>query len=184
MNKDGLKSVGNDIGSFDTFFLTWQPKLLYFIEHLMKDHEAARDMCQEIFLKAWNMHENLLTLRDPESYLFRMAKNAIYNYFEHNKVTERYVVETLRSSHDIDNDTEEQLFASQLKMMIEHTIAAMPEQRRRVWTMSREQGLSNDEIATQLNISKRTVENHLSNALRQLRKRTNELRTLLLVMLT
>lgn len=184
MNKGRLKPEESDIGSFDTFYLTWQPKLLYFIEHLMKDHEAARDMCQEIFLKAWSMRESLLTLRDPESYLFKMAKNAIYNYFEHNKVTERYVAETIRNSHDFDNGTEEQLFATQLKMMIEHTIAAMPEQRKRVWTMSREQGLSNDEIATRLNISKRTVENHLSNALRQLRKRTNELKALLLVMLT
>ncbi len=169
--------------SFDTFFLTWQPKLLYFTERLLKDHEAARDMCQEIFLKAWKMRDILSDMQDPGSYLFKMARNAVYNHFEHAKVNERYAQETLRSK-EVSYEAEEQLFAEQLAGMIEQTIAAMPEQRKRVWRMSRDEGMGNDEIAARLNISKRTVENHLSNALRQLRTNANAMRMLLCVLMT
>lgn len=171
------------MNSFDTFFLTWQPKLLYFIEHLMKDHEAARDICQEIFLKAWDMRDSLFAMHDPESYLFKMARNSVYNYFEHAKVSERYVAEAIRSK-ETSYEAEEQLFASQLRKMIEQTIAAMPEQRKKVWHMSRDEGLGNEEIAARLNISKRTVENHLSNALRQLRRNASAMRMLLCVLMT
>lgn len=183
MNKGRQRPEDSNIGSFDTFFLTWQPKLLYFIEHLMKDHEAARDMCQEIFLKAWDMRDVLADMRDPGSYLFKMAHNSVYNYFEHAKVSERYIAEALRSK-ETSYEAEEQLFAAQLRKMIEQTIAAMPEQRKRVWRMSRDEGLSNNEIAARLNISKRTVENHLSNALRQLRKNTDAIRMLLCILMT
>lgn len=171
------------MNSFDTFFLTWQPKLLYFIERLLKNHEAARDICQEIFLKAWDMRDSLFAMHAPESYLFKMARNAVYNYFEHNKVTARYITEALRNK-EASYEAEEQLFAAQLRKMIEQTIAAMPEQRKKVWHMSRDEGMGNDEIAARLNISKRTVENHLSNALRQIRKKANTMRTLLCVLMT
>lgn len=174
------KSKGNDIGSFDVFYMQWQPKLLYFMEHFLKDHETARDLCQDVFLKLWDKRDQLPELRDPENYLFRMGKNAIFNYFEHNSVEERYLSEAIRNA-DKSADTEEQLFATQLKQAIELTIAAMPEQRQKIWRMSREQGMKNEDIARQLNISKRTVENHLSNALRQLHSTAKSMRLLLII---
>lgn len=181
MNKDGQKTGNSHLSTFDTFFLTWQPKLLFFIEHFMKDHEAARDLCQDIFMKIWSMRAEVAALHDPENYMFRMARNAIFNYFEHNKVIDRYITETIYNK-DKTVDAEQQVFAAQLRDMINLTIAEMPEQRKKVWQMSREQGMKNEEIAQALNISKRTVENHLSNALRELRKTAGKMMSILLIL--
>ena len=70
------------------------------------------------------------------------------------------------------DDTEERLFAQELQQLIELTVKNMPEQRRRVFEMSRKEGLSNEEIAQKLGISKRTVENHITTALAAIRKGT------------
>jgi len=67
-------------------------------------------------------------------------------------------------------ELEEMVFAKELEELIEVTIKKMPPKRKAIFCMSRKQGLSNDEIAFQLNISKRTVETHISAALTDLRK--------------
>ena len=68
------------------------------------------------------------------------------------------------------DDTEELLFAQELKGLINLKVEQMPPQRRQIFRMSRVEGLNNDEIAAHLNISKRTVENHLTAALSDLRR--------------
>lgn len=70
----------------------------------------------------------------------------------------------------ISQSEEEALFARELQGIISRIVEQMSPQRKLIYQMSREQGLSNDEIATRLNISKRTVENHLTAALAILRK--------------
>ena len=70
----------------------------------------------------------------------------------------------------VTDDTEELLFAQELKGLIDLKVEQMPPQRRQIFRMSRVEGLNNDEIAAHLNISKRTVENHLTAALSDLRR--------------
>ena len=67
-------------------------------------------------------------------------------------------------------DAEEELNAKELELIIAIAVERMPSQRRKIYQMSREQGLSNENIARELNISKRTVENHLTQALADIRK--------------
>ncbi len=69
-----------------------------------------------------------------------------------------------------ENSLEEMIFSEELKAILENVISKMPDQRRRVFTMSRLQGMTNQEIAQSLNISKRTVETHISAALAQIRR--------------
>ena len=103
------------------------------------------------------------------SYLFQMARFTVYDYFDHLAVSEKYTNEFLLEA-SISQSEEEALFARELQSIISRTVEQMSPQRKLIYQMSREQGLSNDEIATRLNISKRTVENHLTAALAILRK--------------
>lgn len=155
--------------ALESLFVKYQPRLVLFINGFIKNHEAARDICQNIFLKIWQEREQYRHITNFQAFLFTMARNAIYNYIDHELVKARYNEKQLLKPIVTDN-VEEDLFAMQLQELIEQTIARMPAQRKKVFIMSRHEGLSNAEIADALVISKRTVENHLTTALADIRK--------------
>lgn len=163
-------SQGNE-KAFELLFLYYQPKLVAFICGFIKDKEEARDLSQDIFVRMWENRESCAEILSFKAYLFKTAKFAIYNYFDHLLVNEKYVDQQLFAPI-VTNNTEEQILADELQELIDWTVRQMPEQRRRIYEMSREKGLSNDVIAETLGISKRTVENHLTAALATIRKVT------------
>lgn len=158
-----------DIKAFEVLFLHYQPKLIFFLTGFIKDNEQARDMAQDIFLSIWNTKEKLAEVKSFKAYIFKMAKNFVCNYYDHLIVNEKFITEQLSLSVDFEN-TEETIFANQLQSMIDVTVSRMPPQRKQIYLMSRVEGMNNAEIAEKLNINKRTVENHLTAALADLRK--------------
>lgn len=161
-------AAGN-IQAFEQLFFRYQPKLVCFLTALTHDSEVCRDMAQEIFLSIWKDREKLVQVESVSAYLYQMARYKVYDYFDHLAVTEQYAHEYLENASEAESE-EEQLFARELQTMIQAAVQQMPPQRQLVYRMSREEGLSNDEIALRLHISKRTVENHLTAALAILRK--------------
>ena len=93
----------------------------------------------------------------------------IYDYYEHSLVKESYEQKQQSSSNEYTDLIEEELYAKELSLLIDIAIEQMPEQRRRIFKMSRKEGLSNEEISQRLEINKRTVENHITQALADLR---------------
>lgn len=75
-----------------------------------------------------------------------------------------------RQQNEGAGNIEENMFAEELLLLIQHTVEQMPAQRKRIYEMSRKEGKNNDEIAQLLAINKRTVENHLTQALADIRK--------------
>lgn len=96
-----------------------------------------------------------------------MSRNAALDYCKKNRILFD-LDESCPEEQTVALD--EDYFAREIRQRMERQIAAMPEKRRQVITMSRIEGLSNDEIAAALGISKKTVENHINAALRALRK--------------
>lgn len=171
--EDNIKALSKgDQRAFEELFLYYQPKLVYFLTGFIKDSEVARDMAQDIFLSVWNNKTKFVEIKSFKAYIFKMGKYAIYNYYDHSLVNEKFVTEQLAHPAYADN-TEELIFADQLQSLIDMAVAQMPSQRKLIYTMSRIDGLSNNEIAEKLNINKRTVENHLTAALADIRKTIN-----------
>lgn len=158
-----------DSKAFELLFLRYQPKLVYFFAGFVHDDEIAQDLAQDLFFNLWNNRSKLSGIRSFQSYLYQMARNILYNYYDHSLVQEKYGMAQFLSP-SVSDDLEEQLFASELQALINHKVDQMPPQRRQIFRMSRTEGLSNEEIANRLNINKRTVENHLTVALADLRK--------------
>uniref|UniRef100_A0AB33JGA7 RNA polymerase sigma-70 factor n=3 Tax=unclassified Prevotella TaxID=2638335 RepID=A0AB33JGA7_9BACT len=158
-----------DSKALEILFMKYQPKLVNFITGFVKDREVARDMSQNIFMKLWQNRSQFRDISNFQAFLFTMARSTIYNYFDHELVIAKFM-ETQLKTPIVSDDIEEQLFATQLQQQIDDAIAKMPKQRRLVFTMSRKEGFSNAEIAAELNISKRTVENHLTAALTDIRQ--------------
>lgn len=158
-----------DEKAFEELFFIYQPRVVNFLTALTHDREASRDLAQDLFLNLWNDHEKLKNIAHLSSYLFQMARFSAYNYLDRLSVWEKYASEHVRNLH-VEESEEEALFVKELQEMINQAIEQMTPQRRKVYRMSREEGLSNEEIASRLGISKRTVENHLTAALSVLRK--------------
>ncbi|MEG1748979.1 MAG: RNA polymerase sigma-70 factor [Tannerellaceae bacterium] len=155
--------------AFEWLFFHYQPRLVYFLEGLTHDKELSRDMAQDLFLALWKDRQKLEKVDNFSSYLFSMARYTVYDYFDHLVVSEKYATDYLLHAPSSISE-EELLFVHELQALVNKTVSLMSLQRQRVYRMSREDGLSNDEIASTLGISKRTVENHLTSALAILRK--------------
>jgi RNA polymerase sigma-70 factor (ECF subfamily) len=98
-----------------------------------------------------------------------MGKNAVCNFYDHSLVNNKFEAEQLSRQTDTEN-IEEALFARELEDLIEIAVCQMPSQRKLIYTMSRIEGVNNSDIAERLHINKRTVENHLTAALADVRK--------------
>lgn len=159
-----------DHKSFDALFMLYHPRVKNFLQGFIKDEEEACDMAQDIFIKVWTNRESISKVSSLKAYLYRMARNMIYDYYEHSLVKESYEQKLQSSSNNYTDLIEEDLYAKELSILIDIAIEQMPEQRRRIFKMSRKEGLSNEEISIKLEINKRTVENHISQALTDLRE--------------
>ena len=159
---------GGDIKAFEMLFISYFPKLKKFILGFIHNEQEAEDLSQDVFVKIWNKKDSLKHVDNLNAYIYKIAKNTLFSHIERN---------TRVDSEEIgDNDVsttdalEELLFAQELEELIDKRINLMPNKRKMIFCLSRKSGLSNEEIATQLNISKRTVETHISAALMDLRK--------------
>lgn len=160
-------SIGNH-KAFDYLFLQYYPKVSYFIQHLVKSSEIAKDLSQDIFEKLWINREHVAQIESFSSYIFRMAKNSALNYLDHLHVRSEY--ENNLQYNDIKLSIEEEIDTRDLELLILLVVENMPPQRKKIFKLSREQYLKNKEIADLLNISEKTVKNHLTLALKELRE--------------
>lgn len=161
-------AIGN-LEAFERLFFQYQPRLVYFLTGLTHDKEISRDMAQDIFFTLWKERNKLANVKSFSSYLFQMARYTVYNYFDRLTISEKYANELLENPVLAESE-EETIFVRELQYIINEAVSQMSPQRQRIYRMSREEGLSNEEIALKLNLNKRTVENHLTAALAILRK--------------
>lgn len=131
--------------------------------------DIAEDIVQDVFIKYW---ENPTELENPKalkSYLGRMVINSAINHLKREQNVKRIHVNI---NQDLtEKDVYDKLHEQELKVLIYKEIEQLPEQCKKVFKMNRFDHLKYREIAEQLNISERTVENHIANALKVLRKR-------------
>lgn len=158
----------DDMKAFDAIFIEYFPKIKRFLSGFL-DSTDAEDLSQDLFVKLWQNRSILIGIENLNAYLYRVAKNTLYSYLERTLKAETSPIETY-SDISTSEALEETLFAKELEELIDLTIERMPCQRKTIFIMSRKEGLTNQEIAERLTISKRTVETHISAALSDIRK--------------
>lgn len=156
---------------FEKLFSVFYPKVRAFALSLIKNEDDAEDIAQEVFVRLWTSGITPDVLENPNGYLFVAARNQVLNFLR------RRVSETLYQEHVhncfsecIDFNQHDQLYAKEIELIMRMTVDRMPEQRRVVFSLSRFENLSNQEIANRLSLSVRTVERHLYLALQELKK--------------
>ena len=154
-----------DNEAFKTLFEVFFPKVKVFLVKFLKDEVAAEDISQDIFVKIWTFREALPDIRSFNAYIYRMTKNAAMNHIRGCKSQ----IDISKMSILDDKDIEAEYYLKEKELLIRLVVDQMPSQRQRIFKMSREEGLSNDEIAKSLGIAKKTVENNITLALKELR---------------
>lgn len=156
-----------DTEAFRQIFLVYFGKVKYFIRGLLKSEEDAEELAQDVLVRLWLVRESLDPAKSLNAYIYRMARNAAFNFLKSKLIHETYVRENVREESGC--TTEDELMARETALLIEMAVSRMPERRQIIYRMSRNEGISNEDIALQLNISRKTVENQLSLALHELR---------------
>ncbi len=156
---------GGSRDAFRLLFDAYYPKVFGFMRGILPSEEDASDLAQELFIKVWLMRSALPDIVSFNSYLYRMSLNMSINFVRRNRPS----FADLLSDIPYDPMLEEALDMKAKEALVASVIRGMPRKRRRVFVLSRMEHRSNEEISRLLNISKKTVENHLNLALRELR---------------
>lgn len=159
------------MGDFLEIYRAFYGKVFTFVLSLVKSKANAQDITQNIFMKLWKNRKKLEHIKSMDDYLFILSKNACMDYFRKasrkkeisTDVLDEFLLSRIVSSPekriDAISDIEE----------LRHVIESLPSKRRDIFIMSRFDGLSNDEIASILGVSKKTVENQISLATKKIK---------------
>lgn len=161
---------GGDEQAFQLLFGMYKSRLHDFAFRILKSHEAADELVQETFLKIWACRETLVSIEQPEHYLFTVIRNKAIDQLR--KIAQD---RTLRQNmwkriSQPQNPTEEYLFEKESSQLVQEAFAKLSPQKQEVFRLSRYEGLNHEQIADQLHISKNTVKNHLVSSLRFIRE--------------
>ncbi|WP_455592122.1 RNA polymerase sigma-70 factor [Bacteroides sp.] len=167
--KQWLQAVARgDHDAYRSLFVRYYPKVRFFILGLIKTESEAEDLAQDVFAKLWTIREKLTEVDSFGAYLYVLAKHTTLNYIQQ-KQARMYGLSAFTPEEEIEVTPYEELLAKDLQLLIDLVVSGMPSQRRIIYRMSREEGLSNAEIAEKLRLTKKTIENHLNLALKELR---------------
>lgn len=146
-------------------------RLFQFAWNILKDKEECRDAVQEIFVWLWEKRADLV-INDLKSYLLAAVKYKLIRSIKRSKRLDEILnKQNTPSVTTIENTVE----LEELKKIIRHFTEGLPKRSRQVFELSREEHLSNKEIAAQMNIKEKTVENHMTIVLNKLRHTLNNM---------
>lgn len=159
-----------DEQAFDTLYKRYVINLLNMAFQKTGSRELAKELVQEVFLELY-IHRHKLEIHNSlGGYLFTILKNKVYNHYRHQLVEEKYRQHIRITGEQQQSTTIKRVEQKELLQRIQQHIQRLPTQCRTVFLLSREEHLTNKEIAEKLQISVHTVEQHIRKARQLLRE--------------
>ena len=168
-----VRSLGKgSVEAFDSLYGMFHAKVEKVARILLAGHfeeATAKDIKQAVFLKVWEKRSLIAsTVQDFDSYLFRMTKNETLNYLSRKAKDYQVIGPDFQAPSS--NSVISEIEAMETERLIDMALEEMPQQRRKAFLMSRIGGLTYKDIAREMDISSKTVEKHISSALKDLKK--------------
>ena len=163
------KVAAGDEGAFRELFDGHRDKLYAYMLRLSKERVIAEDIVQEVFLKIWINREQLEDIRNFDAYLFTIARNHAFNLSKQITYRRALLGQITSGQPQSDLSTEKEVDYKYLQSLLAQELGKLPPQQRKVFTLSRFEGLSNEDISREQSISVGTVKKHLSLATQTLK---------------
>ena len=168
---------------FESVFKDYYSRLCNYAHGFIDDVDEAEEMVQNTFFTLWENRDRIDIQTSVKSYLYRAVHNNCLNRLKHVKVKKSYSQYQQHHADTMFDNASQQLLSKELQQQITEAINAMPPQCRTVFELSRFENLTYAEIASQLNISIKTVDKHMVKALKLLRERLKDYLPMLLLLL-
>ncbi len=161
--------IAGDVKAFETAFKEYYGKLMNLASGILKDEDLAEEQVQEVFTKIWENRASLKKDLKIFPYLLTSVRNRCYNSIRNKQVEQKYIDHTERKfqdqilKYDYDDIDEE------LIQKMHQAINTLPDKCQEVFRLSRFEKLSHKEISAKLDISVKTIEKHITKAVKVLR---------------
>ncbi len=164
----GLIAQGDET-AFTTFFDRHATKMSIYVSRFLGSDLWAEEIVQDVFLKLWNIRETVGDMEYPAGFVYRMAANRAKDYLKHRDQELKFQYYLSLYLHSASHNTQDELDFRQSRQLLQEAIERLPSQRALIFKLRHGQGLSYDEIALQLGLSKNTIRNQLNLAQQNIR---------------
>lgn len=166
--KEGSESA------FEMLFRTYYRPLCQYAYSFLNDRDEAEEVVQSAFINIWDKRAQVEIQSSVKAYLYRVVRNSCLNVIKHEKVKQQHVAHEMVHAEAVHEGVSQSVISSELEERIAIAMKALPEQCRLVFQLSRFEELKYAEIAEQLNISVKTVENQIGKALKIMREQLKD----------
>jgi len=168
--------------SFEELFKTYFKPLTAFAFKFINDTDEAKNIVHDVFVKLWEKKDEIDMSKSVKSYLYTSVNNRSLNYIrDHKKFNKNEGV--LENQDDLNPNIEDELAGVDVQKRIDMTLNHLNPKVKRIFEMSRYEGMKYKEIAEEMSLSVKTVETHMSAALKALRENLKEFLTVILFMI-
>jgi RNA polymerase sigma-70 factor (family 1) len=160
-----------DEKAFNTVFSQYRDRIYVYLVTITKSREAAEEIVLDVFMKIWLGREIVTEIRSLQSFLYRIAHNKAIDFLrtaQRNPVLQNEIWEAIQSSAS-ETASDHLLHRHNAEAALNDAVEQLSPMRQKVFQLSREEGMSYDEIARQLNLSRNTVRNHVAASLEFIR---------------
>lgn len=171
-----------DETAFEMIFKEYYQPLCRYAHSFLSDREEAEETVQASFIGIWEKRNTLRITTSLKAYLYQAIRNRCLNVLKHEKVKQQHVHHEMVLMAKHDEATADTVLSNELEKKIYLAMQALPEQCRLVFKLSRFEELKYQEIADQLNISVKTVENQIGKALKIMREQLREYLPIILLL--
>lgn len=158
-----------DLQAYEVLFRRYYQELYRFAYNYLRDQAPSEEMAQEVFLYLWEKRGNIEIKTTLKTYLYSAIKNKCLNYIKY-EIPRKHELEESHLALMVTKQPEKEEDTELLKKHINAAIDQLPKKCRQIFILSRNAGLTYEEIAEEMEISIKTVENQMSIALKKLRE--------------
>ncbi len=155
--------------AFRELFNRYAPRIFKFAFSYLKNKDDAKELIQNVFLKIWEKRDLIDPKQNIKAFIFTITVNMIYDFIRRRNIEHAFHTYTRLNQTENENQPWDSIVYNEMHQTLSNLVTHLPKQQQEIFNLSKMEGLTNNEIAQKMGLSKRTVENHLYHAVSYLK---------------